>query len=770
MISTQIGLEYQDILNHKDKVNMNNMNITKSNRKKKSAKLAKVGSVDPDIELTSINETFFGQVDFVGSNSVEGWICSSQVNHERLTVVAMLDGREIVRAVANTHRQDLESANIGDGCYGFKLEISQNILKKKVLEIVEAKSLKVIKFGHVDKRTTNLNEIINNQPILLIDISDLIIYLEHHDNATGIQRVQVETITAMIDNVLLPTANIRFLAYSEQKLDFIQIPTAFVEELFDDIKKIKNSRKFKRKPNGRIDLDSYYIPSEFIVPKAQSEKMFLITLGASWNIPNYFVAVRRLKKLGVKFLSVLYDLIPIKLPNMCDKGTTEVFKIFLRKLVRNSDCVLGISQHTLLDFSEYCSSNNFIEPPTSLFKLGQSMVPNDSSLQKQYCPVQGDFILFVSTIEGRKNHKYILDIWKKLFSERGSETPTLVFVGRIGWRVEELVEELYNLNFINDKVIILSEISDEALKSLYHNCLFTVYPSLYEGWGLPVTESLAFGKVCLCSDRSSLPEAGKNHVVYFNIDDINDGFLKVERLVDEHSYRNSLEEKIRNDYIPVSWSESAESLIKVVNKFLNVRSSSEVVPVVDLGEYSFATIEYQTADSIIGQDVAQHLINLYLPKLTNQRLTIDSYIIAEECIDSGTWNLAENWGRWVGQGGASLSFNIKNPSINHMIIFDIRLPHFIDSLIIETKYKGKVNDVWLLNGPENLIQLHSLKYSSINEINIDFNVRSIVYSAKSEDDRNLTIGFSRFSVIPADSLEHRLIFLEKMLFKNIKSI
>lgn len=115
------------------------------------------------------------------------------------------------------------------------------------------------------------------------------------------------------------------------------------------------------------------------------------------------------------------------------------------------------------------------------------------------------FVLFVATVEGRKNHRLILDIWRRMLAE-GDDPPHLLCVGRVGWKSEPFVAKLVETGYLDGRVILLQEVSDAYLRLLYSRCLFTVFPSLYEGWGLPVGESLAAGKICVCSNRASIPE------------------------------------------------------------------------------------------------------------------------------------------------------------------------------------------------------------------------------------------------------------------------
>src|SRR5438045_6658259 len=84
--------------------------------------------------------------------------------------------------------------------------------------------------------------------------------------------------------------------------------------------------------------------------------------------------------------------------------------------------------------------------------------------------------------------------------------PHLVIVGGVSWDGENTERFFKQDRRIEGLVHILDEIDDAALDRLYRNCLFTVYPSLYEGWGLPVGESLNYGKICIATNTSSVPE------------------------------------------------------------------------------------------------------------------------------------------------------------------------------------------------------------------------------------------------------------------------
>ncbi len=166
------------------------------------------------------------------------------------------------------------------------------------------------------------------------------------------------------------------------------------------------------------------------------------------------------------------------------------------------------------------------------------------------------YVLFVSTIESRKNHLLAFNTWLKLIKKWGlAATPNLVCIGKYGWMFDAAVARLESSDLLKQKVLVLSDISDIELAALYQACLFTIYPSFYEGWGLPVTESLCYGKVPMTSSVSSLPEAGGDFAEYFDFESERDFLEKLERMIVDAKYRSKKEQKIKTSFRPREWAE-----------------------------------------------------------------------------------------------------------------------------------------------------------------------------------------------------------------------
>jgi glycosyltransferase involved in cell wall biosynthesis len=177
------------------------------------------------------------------------------------------------------------------------------------------------------------------------------------------------------------------------------------------------------------------------------------------------------------------------------------------------------------------------------------------------------YVLFVSTIELRKNHRLLVRVWQRLLERHGADlVPNLIFAGKIGWLVDDLLADLEASEYLNGKIILLRGLSDAELQQAYRSCLFTVFPSLSEGWGLPIAESLAHGKFCVASNHTSIPEAGGNLVDYFDPLDEDDALAKIERPLTDRAYLAAREAQLRAEYRPRTWEDCVRALMEALDQ------------------------------------------------------------------------------------------------------------------------------------------------------------------------------------------------------------
>ncbi len=123
---------------------------------------------------------------------------------------------------------------------------------------------------------------------------------------------------------------------------------------------------------------------------------------------------------------------------------------------------------------------------------------------------------FVSgPLRSARIHMMLFSVWDELAAENEGKLPLLVIAGSRGWKADAALNRLDEL-FESGRIVFVEAPNDEELRWLYAACSFTVFPSQFEGWGLPVGESLWFGKPCAASDTSSIPYVGGNLCAYFS--------------------------------------------------------------------------------------------------------------------------------------------------------------------------------------------------------------------------------------------------------------
>ena len=293
----------------------------------------------------------------------------------------------------------------------------------------------------------------------------------------------------------------------------------------------------------------------------------VLALGAPWSHPNYMalIAAQRTRN-GARFALLVHDIVPLRHPEWCDQGTVRLFRSFFDGTLPLCDQVFADSRATAADVTAYAREQSINLPaPVISLPIGtgfgvsppSTIVPRTGRL-----PAANEYVLFISTIEARKNHLLLFRVWDQLLRDLPPNlVPTLVFAGRTGWLVGDLMQQIDNTGNLNGKLLIIDKPTDAEVAALYQGCLFTVYPSFYEGWGLPVTESLAFGKPCLIADRTSLPEAGGSLVRKFDPDNLNDAYAEIRRIILDREDLARWEEQVRTTFRPTSWSTTAQALL-----------------------------------------------------------------------------------------------------------------------------------------------------------------------------------------------------------------
>ena len=397
-------------------------------------------------------------------------------------------------------------------------------------------------------------------PALMIDAADLLLHFLHARLPTGIQRVQLQIIAAILDG---PARNYELVlaCFAPCRDLWVKIP----EALFSTLAGLAASGgATDERPwqEAVLELTGVLVHGEAVESPPGA---ILVNLGASWIHPNYFLRLRNAKaRAGIRYIPFVHDCVPALMPELCVEATVRDYSDWLAGIFFHADGYLVNSNSTAADLSRIASLLGHRIPAPQVVRLDGGFspeVPAPRAQARRRRSVE-PFVLFVSTFEPRKNHLLAFKAWLGLIERRGlRQTPQLVCVGQRGWKGEAAMSLLRSNKALQRRVRILTGINDPELAELYRQCRFTFYPSIYEGWGLPVTESLCHGKVPLLSAVAALPEAGGDFAEYFDLNDFDDLVRKLERLIDDDDYRVSREARIRAEFRPRSWSAIAGQIV-----------------------------------------------------------------------------------------------------------------------------------------------------------------------------------------------------------------
>lgn len=204
---------------------------------------------------------------------------------------------------------------------------------------------------------------------------------------------------------------------------------------------------------------------------------------------------------GVRPFYFIHDLIPLTHPEYCRPGEPPKHARRVGALLALGAGVIGNSRHTLDHLAAFAEGRGKMPmPPVLVAPLGIPIPPAGQAIAPASPAVAQPYFVMLGTIEGRKNHLFILNIWAEMARRLGPACPQLVIIGQRGWECEQAVDMLERCEAIKGHVVELSRCDDAALRAYMHGARALLFPSFVEGYGLPLVEALADGTPVIASD------------------------------------------------------------------------------------------------------------------------------------------------------------------------------------------------------------------------------------------------------------------------------
>lgn len=378
---------------------------------------------------------------------------------------------------------------------------------------------------------------------LAIDVQPLL-----GGNRTGIGNYQVDLLKAMMKTAPENEYVLNFfsLRHTQSKIDRLR-------ELFGSDVKIKPCKWFSYALAHRMWL-ILPIPYKWFFPKKVDATLFF----------NYYVPPFA----GGKVCSVVYDTVVKDMPETMDKRTRTVLNLTLKKSIKRSDKVITISEFSRsrilyhfkvpedrvsvvccgIDKTRYYSGRSSEEIEKCLLGLG----------------ISGRYILYLGTLEPRKNITGLIDAYK-LLSETLTDCPALVIAGGKGWLYDSIFERVKTLG-LEDCVKFTGYVSDDDAPALMSGAELFCFPSFYEGFGMPPLEAMACGTPAVVSDSSSLPEVVGDAALTADADSPKEIADAMKRVLTDAELKQSLSKKGMARAEIFTWENSAKELIKIIKE------------------------------------------------------------------------------------------------------------------------------------------------------------------------------------------------------------
>jgi glycosyltransferase involved in cell wall biosynthesis len=399
-------------------------------------------------------------------------------------------------------------------------------------------------------------------PQLVLDITDLLDHFRRRRTPTGIQRVQIRLSAELL---AAPPAGteITLAAFDPTRLGWVRIPAEECRRLLD----LSAAGAAEDDPEWTEAVAAMDRQRARAVPVGIRPGAVLCPLGATWGYADWFRALAEARREGrLFFVPFIHDCVPLRLPETCEEGTAAAYARWFAGFALLADGFLCNSEATRQDvLAELAALSPGLALPGRVVRLDadpRPAVPPAPAAEIPGLRPGEPYVLTVGTIEPRKDHAMLFRAWRALLQRHGAaKLPRLVCAGRIGWQAEPALALLAASAELRRQVLLLENVSDADLAALYRGALFTVYNSRHEGWGLPVTESLAYGKLPLIPRTGALPEAGGEAAVYFAAGSEPELLAALERLIFDPAARAAAEAAIPARARLRPWAEVARELV-----------------------------------------------------------------------------------------------------------------------------------------------------------------------------------------------------------------
>lgn len=333
---------------------------------------------------------------------------------------------------------------------------------------------------------------------VILDVSRLISRVRHH-TPSGVDRVEMAYARGLDAHF---GDRLKFAAVHPFGL-YGRLPRGRALHFLDTLERRWESEGGERTQRSQLDVLPTLIG---LLPRRAAPSRGAVYVQASPHHLTRPSLVRRiLTREQARFLCLVHDLIPIEYPEYARPNGAHLHRKRIETVAALADGIIvnsGATGSSLRPWLEKAGRDT----PVHVALLGTEAIAAAPTLPDGR---QAPYFLCIGTIEPRKNHLLLLNLWRQMAETQAPESiPRLVIVGRRGWENEQIVDMLERCPALRGHVEEHNGCSDERMHQLLHGARALLLPSFAEGYGMPVAEALSVGTPVLCSDLPALREAG----------------------------------------------------------------------------------------------------------------------------------------------------------------------------------------------------------------------------------------------------------------------
>lgn len=367
--------------------------------------------------------------------------------------------------------------------------------------------------------------------------------------STGIGQVTINFLKKLME---FPGEEMEFFLYLEED-SHLALPDKFKKRIF--LPKYKRDDLFRR-----ILWERCLLPKKIKEDKCD---VFLSLYQSTTILP---------KK--TRHVMVVHDIIPKLFPEYLNNLRKKIYQRFVHRAIKKTDKIIAVSHRTEKDLIQHLKIDpkkitvSYIDAD-DIFKLRVSDHESQVILRKYN--LEPGYIYNGGGLEMRKNVENLLRAYRNISNKhaRSGWLPKLVISGKLMPELAPLVTDVEKLReklYLHKQVAILGHVPQQDLPVLYENASVFVYPSLYEGFGLPVLEAMNQGTPVITSKVSSLPEVGSDAVLYCDPYKIEDMEMVIKNLLNNNHLKAALSMKGRERSKHFSWDKFVEKIINIVKE------------------------------------------------------------------------------------------------------------------------------------------------------------------------------------------------------------